>query len=111
MALDTKRTMIIEYIRYKVAVDESSELIAAYQVAATSLQSSTHCLGFELTRCTEDPESFVLRIIWDSLAGHLQGFRQSPEFPKFFQAIQPFVAKIEEMRHYELTSVDWKREQ
>lgn len=102
--------MLIEYIRYKVSADESPALIAAYQVAGASLQSSAHCLGFELTRCAEEPEAFVLRIAWDSLDGHLKGFRQSPEFPKFFQAIQPFIEKIQEMRHYELTSVGWKRE-
>lgn len=102
--------MIIEYIRYKVAADEAPALIAAYQVAGTSLQSSAHCLGFELTQCTEEPESFVLRITWDSLDGHLKGFRASPEFPKFFQAIRPYIAKIEEMRHYQFTSVRWKRE-
>jgi quinol monooxygenase YgiN len=101
--------MTIEYIRYNVAAGESAALIAAYQVAAESLQRSEHCLAFELTRCTEAPESFTLRIVWDSLSGHLEGFRKSPEFHTFFQAVQPFLSRIEEMRHYELTPVAWKR--
>jgi quinol monooxygenase YgiN len=102
--------MIIEYVRYQVEAEQAEALIAAYQVAATSLQASTHCQAFELTRCTEAPESFVLRIVWDSLSGHLQGFRSSPEFQTFFKAIQPFFTRIQEMRHYELTSVEWKRQ-
>jgi quinol monooxygenase YgiN len=108
--LPSKEAMIIEYIRYKVAADDAEALVAAYRVAATSLQSSEHCQGFELARCTEAPESFVLRIVWDSLDGHLHGFRSSPEFQQFFRAIKPFVPQIEEMRHYELTTVAWRRE-
>jgi len=102
--------MIVEYIRYTVPRDKSDALVAAYVVAGTSLQASQHCRSFELTRCTESVGSFVLRVVSDSLAGHLQGFRSSAEFRSFFQAVQAFVAQIDEMRHYELTTVNWERE-
>jgi hypothetical protein len=36
--------------------------------------------------------------------GHLQGFRTSPEFASFFAAVKPFVDRIEEMRHYDVTA-------
>jgi len=101
--------MILEYIRYTIPEEQSQTFIAAYEVASASLRASAHCLSFELSRCSEASTSFVLRIVWDSLAGHLQGFRQSAEFRSFFQAIQPFVKQIDEMRHYELTSVTWDR--
>jgi quinol monooxygenase YgiN len=101
--------MIVEYIRYKVPSDDAARLIKAYEVAGSSLQASSHCLGFELSRCSESSETFVLRILWDSADGHLEGFRTSHEFGPFFQAIQPFVKSIEEMRHYELTTVRWSR--
>lgn len=101
--------MVVEYIRYKVPSGEADSLIRAYETAGESLQASSHCLGFELTRCSESPDTFVLRIVWDSADGHLKGFRASPEFGPFFRAIQPFVKSIEEMRHYDLTSVRWSR--
>jgi len=99
--------MIVEYIRYKVA--DSDGLVRAYQLAAQSLEASVHCLGFELSRCSESATEFTLRIEWDSADGHLKGFRSSPEFRSFFAAIQPFVKDIQEMRHYELTDVRWSR--
>jgi hypothetical protein len=34
---------------------------------------------------------------------HLSGFRKSPEFRRFFEAVGPFVNDIEEMRHYQVT--------
>ena len=66
------------------------------------MTASPHCLGYELSRCVEDPSSHILRIEWDSLDGHLQGFRKSGEFRTFLQHVQPFVGDIQEMRHYEV---------
>ncbi|APR74791.1 Hemoglobin-like protein HbO [Minicystis rosea] len=102
--------MIIEYIRYRVSSARADALVAAYEEARQSLEASPHCLGFELARCAEAKESFVLRIHWDSLEGHLQGFRKGPHFPAFLRAVQPFLGDIEEMRHYDLTPVRWSRE-
>jgi len=90
--------MIVEYIRYEVAPERAEALIA-----------SQHCLGYELSRASEAPATFVLRILWDSAAGHLEGFRKSAEFRSFFAAIGPFLKEIVEMRHYEATSVAWSR--
>ncbi|HET9953249.1 MAG TPA: antibiotic biosynthesis monooxygenase family protein [Polyangiaceae bacterium] len=101
--------MIVEYIRYTVPTDKAAELVAAYQDGSASLRASPHCLEFELSQCRDDAGSFVLRIVWDSLSGHLEGFRRSPEFQPFLQAIGRFVPNITEMRHYELTSVNWSR--
>src|SRR6267143_2750235 len=73
--------------------------------------ASTHCLAYELSHFTEDPDRYILRIEWDSEEGHLKGFRSSPEFRAFFAAVQPFVKDIEEMRHYEVLSASTKSKQ
>jgi quinol monooxygenase YgiN len=101
--------MIVEYIRYKIAKERVEPFLGAYGEAEKSLRASAHCLGFELSRCTEAPEHFILRIEWDSDEGHLQGFRQSAQFPPFLAAVKPFLAEIEEMRHYDLTPLRWSR--
>jgi quinol monooxygenase YgiN len=101
--------MIVEYIRYTIAADRADSFVAAYEVAGASLRASEHCLGYELSRCTEAADSFILRITWDSERGHLEGFRTSPPFKSFFAAIQPYVKDITEMRHYAVSSVVWTR--
>jgi quinol monooxygenase YgiN len=101
--------MIVEYIRYRVPEPRGAALIEAYAIAGESLKASPNCLGFDLSRCTESPEHFILRIQWDSAEGHMQGFRKSPQFPSFFAAIKPFLGDIEEMKHYDLTPVRWTR--
>jgi quinol monooxygenase YgiN len=104
--------MIVEYIRYKLskrATDAEGEtsggLEAAYRAASSSLDASQHCLGYELTQCVEEQDRYILRIEWDSVEGHLRGFRRAPEFASFLEAIKPYIGQIEEMQHYALTSV------
>ena len=95
--------MIVEYIRYTIPEAQQGSFEQGYAQAAVSLNESQHCLRYELTQCVEDNTAYILRIEWDSLDGHLQGFRRSHEFRRFFSAIQPFVTMITEMRHYNVT--------
>jgi quinol monooxygenase YgiN len=97
--------MVIEYVRYRLKNATAETFVAAYRAAAESLAQSPHCLRYELARCTEEPDRFVLRIEWTSIAGHLEGFRKSELFRSFLAAIRPYVSDIEEMQHYELTEV------
>jgi quinol monooxygenase YgiN len=105
----TVALMIVEYIRYTIDATRADDFLRAYEAAAASLRASAHCQGYELTRCTDAPESFVLRIEWDSAEGHLKGFRASAEFKPFFAAVQPYLKDIAEMRHYARTGVVWTR--
>jgi quinol monooxygenase YgiN len=103
--------MIVEYVRYQIDPSQSADFESAYAEAAHSLDHSSHCQAYELARCEEDPNSYILRIEWDSTEGHLQGFRRSPEFGSFFQAIRPYVQQIQEMRHYRISKVARRKAQ
>jgi heme-degrading monooxygenase HmoA len=102
--------MIVEYIRYKISRERQREFEEAYTNASQSLNASKHCQMYELSHCAEEPELYILRIEWDSLDGHMKGFRSSPEFREFFRYIQPFFNDIQEMRHYELTKVSKRKD-
>ena len=95
--------MIVEYIRYNIDDGRAEAFEQAYRRAAEALDSYQHCQRYEISRCSEDPTQHVVRIEWDSEQGHLSGFRQSPEFHSFFEAVGPFVNDIEEMRHYQVS--------
>lgn len=104
--------MIVEYIRYKLdkhttssPEETSGGFESAYRTASRTLDASPHCLGYELTRCVEEQDRYILRIEWDSVEGHLTGFRRAPEFAAFLQAIKPYIGEIEEMQHYMPTAV------
>jgi quinol monooxygenase YgiN len=97
--------MVVEYIRYRIPPERREPFEAAYRDAAGSLDASEHCLTYELSHGIEESERYILRIEWDSLEGHEQGFRRGPEFQPFFASVRPFVDEIEEMRHYDVTSI------
>lgn len=63
--------------------------------------SSPHFTSFDLCRCVEDPTQFTLRLEWTSAQDHMQVFRGSDEFRRFFALVKPFCEAIQEMRHYE----------
>jgi heme-degrading monooxygenase HmoA len=102
--------MIVEIIRYQIAEGKEAAFEDAYRQAQKFLANSPHCQGYQLTRCVKHRSRFVLLIQWDSVEGHLQGFRGSPAFQSFMALVAPFFKQIEEMEHYELTGIEWTKE-
>jgi heme-degrading monooxygenase HmoA len=72
--------MVVEYIRYTIDAGRAAAFEQAYRDAAEALEASDHCERYEVSRCSENPTQYVVRIEWDSEDGHLSGFRESPEF-------------------------------
>jgi hemoglobin len=92
--------MIVEYIRYRVPAKEE-EFEAAYARAVVPLGKAPQCVDYELSRCVDEPDHYILRITWTSARDHIEGFRGGEHFAAFFAEIKPFLADIQEMRHYE----------
>jgi quinol monooxygenase YgiN len=92
--------MLVEYIRYEVPSERRDEFLDAYRSAGGELEASEHCVRYEVAEGVEDPTHFTVRIEWDSLEGHEQGFRSSERFAEFFAKVKPFFAQIREMKHY-----------
>ena len=97
--------MSIEIIRYRIPRGDEAAFEAAYAEAQRHLAASPVCRAYELLRCEEEPERFLLRIEWTSTADHLGVFRRSGDFPPFLALIRRFVPAIEEMQHYAPTAV------
>ncbi|MFI9768503.1 group II truncated hemoglobin [Streptomyces sp. NPDC052415] len=95
----------VEYVRYRIPEQQSAEFMAAYTRAAAALAAAPQCVDYELARCEEDFEHYILRITWTSTEDHIEGFRTSELFPGFLAEIRSFMSTIEEMRHYKPTSV------
>ncbi len=95
--------MIVEYVRYQLpAFDPALE--EAYRRAGAHLAAAPECHGYELTRASDTPGRYVVRITWASAEAHREGFRKGPHFPPFFALVQPYVSSIVEMARYELTA-------
>ncbi|WP_367651968.1 hypothetical protein [Pseudorhodobacter sp.] len=72
-----------------------------YTAAGAELLQSPPALSFDMSRCVEAPVQFILRIEWAAAEAHLQGFRGSREFQKFFPHIRACLNDLADMRHDE----------
>jgi heme-degrading monooxygenase HmoA len=93
---------IVEYVRYDLPAGRRAAFEAAYARVGGLLSASPHCLGWELRRSVEEPGHYVVRIEWDSLDGHVRGFRESEPFQAFFGELSAFGEFRLEMEHFEL---------
>lgn len=107
--MNTTPTTSTEIIRYKVSQDDHEKFINAYTAAGKYLQVSKYCLGYELIQGEEEPDNFIVIIIWASKDEHLNGFRKSSEFGPFFNLVKPYYNNIQEMKHYNLKD-KWEKE-
>jgi truncated hemoglobin YjbI/quinol monooxygenase YgiN len=97
--------VIVEYIRYRIDPLQAEAFEDAFARAAAPLCQAPQCVDYELSRCVDQPEFYILRITWTSAEGHLRDFRKGEHFEAFAAAVRPYLRQIEEMRHYERTAV------
>jgi quinol monooxygenase YgiN len=90
--------MTVEYIRYKITLEQREAFVQSYKKASEQLDASEYCKAYELNECVEEEGQFILRIEWISTEEHLNGFRKSKVFSDFFANIKPFLNYIVEMR-------------
>jgi heme-degrading monooxygenase HmoA len=98
--------MVVEVLRYQLVEGQEAAFEDAYRQTQKCLTDSPHCRGYELTRCLQHRSRYLLLIRWDSVDGHLQGFRGSSAFQRFLALVAPFFQQIEEMEHYEPTGIE-----
>jgi quinol monooxygenase YgiN len=97
--------MVLEIIRYLITDGQENQFETDYGKAAEFLDASPHCLKYTLFRSNKETNRYAMLIEWESAEAHLQGFRNSPNFGKFFALVKPYFNMIEEMEHYEQTNV------
>lgn len=101
--------MIVEYVRYVIPSERSEDFESAYNRIQPQLDASPECLGYELTRCVEEPSAYMLRLEWESIEAHLEGFQNGEQFRALYPVIEPYVPDIVEMRHYAPTNLSGSR--
>jgi quinol monooxygenase YgiN len=97
-----------EIIRYKIPQEKQNGFEEAYTNASAYLEASPFCLGYNIIHGKEEPNHYIVIIYWTSMEDHLSGFRKSADFIPFFNLVKPFFNDIEEMKHYEPTTIRGK---
>jgi heme-degrading monooxygenase HmoA len=80
---------------------------AAFEEAArrgldTVLSKALGFRSYQIRRCIESPERYVLMIEWETLEAHTVGFRQSAAHAEWRAIVGSFFEKAPFVEHFEL---------
>ena len=93
--------MILERAIFAVRPGSEQDFEAAMDRAKVVISQSGGFRSFRLQRGIEQPSTYLLLIEWDSVADHMQGFRESDLFVRWRELIGPYFAAPPEVEHYE----------
>lgn len=82
--------MIIEVATITVKPDTHSDFEAAVVKATDVFKQAKGCQGLQLHRSIEDPDTYQLHIVWETLENHTVDFREGPLFPQWRELVSPF---------------------
>ena len=92
--------MILEHTLIRVKEGHQEAFEQAIRGAVTIVKGAPGFGSLYLERGIEHPHEYLLLITWDSVEAHVDGFRQSPAFGRWRQAIQEHFAEMPDMSHF-----------
>ena len=95
--------MILEIADIRIPPGQQAAFEAAIEQGLKAVASQAHGFhGAKVNHGIENPERYVLEILWDTLEDHTVGFRQSPLFAQWRAIVGPFFAVPPVVEHFTL---------
>ena len=85
--------MIIEKAEFTVPEGREADFEAAMLQAKEIIGAARGFRSLRVNRGLERTSTYLLLIEWDTLADHLEGFRESEAFPAWRALVGPFFAQ------------------
>ena len=93
--------MILEHAVLAVRPGDEGAFEAAFQEAKAIIASMPGFAGLTLSRCVEQPSSYLLLVEWDRLEDHTEGFRGSVEYEEWRRLLHHFYDPFPAVEHFE----------
>ncbi len=93
--------MVLEHVPISVIPGREAEFEAAFDEARHHLAGAVGFRSLRLSRCMEEPSSYLLLVEWDTLADHVDGFRNSPAFVQWRALVGGLWDPPPTVRHFE----------
>ena len=93
--------MITEIASIRIDPERADEFEAAVAKAAPLFQSSKGCHSMSLEAVIEEPGAYNLRVLWESVEDHTEGFRSSENFQQWRALAGPFFVEPPKVVHGE----------
>jgi len=92
--------MILEVAILDVKAGQEPEFEAAFEKAQAIIASMQGYISYELRKCIEAPQKYLLLVQWQTLEDHTVGFRESPEYQDWRRLLHHFYDPFPEVQHY-----------
>ena len=95
--------MILEIADIRIQPGKQAEFDEAIARGLRTVISRAEGMrGWQVHKCIETPERYVLQVFWDSVEAHNVGFRGGPLFAEWRAIIGPFFAQPPVVEHFTL---------
>ncbi|MBF9134021.1 antibiotic biosynthesis monooxygenase [Plantactinospora sp. S1510] len=92
--------MVLEVALIDVLAGQEDAFAQAYAEGHPVLAGTPGCRSVRMTRGIESPSRFVLLVEWDSVAAHLENFRDTERFTTWRSLIGPYFAAPPVVEHF-----------
>ncbi len=92
--------MIQETFLLEVKPGREEEFELAFKKVTVLLTSANGYLGYELQRCLEKKNKYLVSIKWKTVEDHLIGFKSSTAFQEMKSLIGPYYLHTPQTEHY-----------
>ena len=93
--------MVLESVTVTIREGENAAFEAAFAEASEIVAASSGFRFLELHRGLEDARRYALLIEWDSVADHMDGFRNAPGYERWRELLHPFYDGFPTGGHFE----------
>ena len=94
-----EKTMIFEIADFEIDPAEAEGFQASVAAAVPLFQQAKGYRSFKLTRSIEEPQHYQLVIGWDSVAAHMQDFRNSPGYQQWRELVGGYFKSPPKVEH------------
>jgi heme-degrading monooxygenase HmoA len=92
--------VILEHALLPVIPGREADFEAAFARARPIIAAARGCLDVSLSRCLEQPSSYLLLVQWDRLEDHTDGFRGSPAYQQWQELLHHFYDPFPTVEHF-----------
>ncbi|MBA4089219.1 putative quinol monooxygenase [Sphingomonas sp. VDB2] len=93
--------MIREVARIEIDPADAERFEAAVALATPHFRAADGCRSFRLDRSVDRPGHYRLVVGWDTVAAHVDGFRNSPGYQAWRALVGPFFITPPDVDHVE----------
>lgn len=93
--------MITEHAVLPVIPGQEEEFVETMDRAKSIIAASPGFVSLRVSRCLENPSTFLLLVEWESLESHTEGFRGSDAYQEWRSMLHHFYDPFPVVEHFE----------